>query len=228
MHRFELQRLRDIADEGIARHGLRGYARKLGLDVSTMRSLRDGRDMQISKLVEIVAAMDLNLMLGSSPGDVTPPVQRTASDVGAAKNGDLVVIPYHPRAPQNSGGYCGLPLAFNAHWLAQAGWDADTLRIVAAPAASGAASGTQGPQAIALHLLDCAAQWPTDHALWAYLEGGAIRIGYLSRPASGMLIQSTKDAASGPRLLSGAELDRIEPLGRVVWTGAPTLDRANA
>ena len=60
---FDLHKLREIADEGIARHGLRGYARKLGLDVSTMRSLRDGRDMQISKVLEIVAALDMSLEL---------------------------------------------------------------------------------------------------------------------------------------------------------------------
>lgn len=208
MTRFDLHKLREIADEGIARHGLRGYARKLGLDVSTMRSLRDGRDMQISKVLQIVAAMGLSLDLGPAPrGTATSGGPGTGEETAF----DAVPIPFHAAvAPSGPA-----PIAFCQSWLDAQGWRAADLCCVTAPEGVDAGCITPG----ALCLLDCTTIWPETHAVWAYLENGALNISYLSRPDPGILLLSGGNPSVAPRQISGPMLDTITPLGRVVWTG---------
>lgn len=220
MDRFDLQTLRDIADEGIARHGLRGYARKLGLDVSTMRSLRDGRDMQISKLIQIVEAMGMGLMLGPAQHTDSPRPLRPDAPAAPAISGDLHVIPYHASAAEVQGSRMQTPIALDADWLRMRGWPAQDLRCIVAPeTAHGAALGcvTRG----SLCILDCSEAWPSDHALWAFIESGKMRLGHVGRPAAGTLIFAGDALCAAPRMVTGAELERIQPLGRVVWAGAP-------
>ena len=216
MAQFNLHKLRNIADEGIARHGLRGYARKLGLDVSTMRSLRDGRDMQISKVMQIIAALGLSLDFrqasDADTDDGASDAQRSAvAAAGAGTPGDIS-IPYHCKAPQPGPAH----VSFDPGWLAPQGWQVQCLRWIIAPKAARAVCVPPG----ALCLLDCAEAWPGAHAVWAYLESGALKIAYLSRPAPGALLISGRDPATPAQYVDGPALDAITPLGRVVWTGA--------
>lgn len=219
MTEFDLQNLRDIANEGIARHGLRGYARKLGLDVSTMRSLRDGRDMQISKLVQIVAAMELKLVLAPSG-----PAPDLASEDTAP--GDMLSISYHPKATPREG-LPAAPIAVHRTWLEAHGWKAEHIFCLHAPTAFH--GGEMGcVSAGAFCLVECSEPWPEAHALWAYLEEGTLKLGHVGRPKAGLLLFSGEKLCDAPRMVSGAALDRIEPLGRVIWAGAPTCsDWAN-
>ncbi len=189
MARFDLQRLRNIADEEIARHGLRGYARKLGLDVSTVRSLRDGRDMQVSKMIEIAAALGLLVEIRQAAAkDPQARGDMQTSDGAAQRTADLV-----PRTDTHRSGslafHCEVSQAQPAHisfdpeWLALQKWDTQCLRWIFAPKTASANCVAPG----ALCLLDCAQIWPDDHAVWAYLEDGALNIGYLNRPEPGTL-----------------------------------------
>ncbi|MFX0543767.1 hypothetical protein ACEWPM_018975 [Roseovarius sp. S4756] len=208
MSHFDLQTLRDVANEGIARHGLRGYARKLGLDVSTMRSLRDGRDMQISKLIRIIAAMDMTLTMEP----VSPQRGARGSDEAAAT--EMARIAYHPLAqPLGAKDETYSPIAVDAGWLLQHGWNSEDLRAVIAPERSLVPEG-------ALCLLDCKISWPGAHALWACLEGDRITISHVGRPEPGMLLFAGADPAEAPRIVTGPALDRITPLGRVIWAGS--------
>jgi hypothetical protein len=213
MAQFNLQKLRDIADEGIARHGLRGYARKLGLDVSTMRSLRDGRDMQISKALEIVAALGLTLefrqTVAADTNKGTGDVQQGVDAATSAGTPLDISIAYHCNAPQTDPAH----ISFDRGWLARQGWQVQCLRWVIAPKAASAICVPPG----ALCLMDCAEAWPDAHAVWAYLEGGALNIAYLSRPAPGALLISGSDPATPARYITGPALDAVTPLGRVVW-----------
>ncbi|MFX0546545.1 hypothetical protein ACEWPL_013465 [Roseovarius sp. S1116L3] len=208
MSHFDLQTLRNVANEGIARHGLRGYARKLGLDVSTMRSLRDGRDMQISKLSKIIAAMDMILTLESA----CP--QRAARGSGDAEPPEMARIAYHPLVqPPEAKDAAHSPIAVDAGWLRQHGWNPGDLRAIIAPETDAVPAG-------ALCLLDCTLTWPGAHALWACLEDGQIRISHVGRPEPGMLLFAEADPAEAPRIVTGPALDRITPLGRVIWAGS--------
>ena len=220
MAQFDLQSIRDIADEGIARYGLRGYAHKLGLDVSTMRSLRDGRDMQISKLIQIVGAMNMSLtmMPARSPGSAR------RKPGGAAP--EMVRIPYHPMALPNGMAEAS-PLALQADWIKGMGWRASDLRCVIAPSA-GVASTQSCIAGGALCLIDCGTTWPADHALWACLEDGALTLAHVGRPEPGMLLFAGAEAGEAPRIMTGAALDLVMPLGRVVWAGAPVDTRVPA
>lgn len=217
---FDIHKLREIADEGIARHGLRGYARKLDLDVSTVRSLRDGRDMQISKVTEIVNALGLTLGLrrdaapvgaGSAEAANTPQlgVQPAPDAPGAADT--PIAVGFHPKAAPPGPAY----VAFQPSWLAAQRWSPDTLCCVYAPETTGTASVMPG----ALCLLNSAQGWPGAHAIWAYLEEDILRVSYLSRPDPGILLVSGRHPSIPPRQISGPALDSITPLGQVVWTG---------
>ena len=211
MAQFDLHKLRDIADEGIARHGLRGYARKVGLDVSTMRSLRDGRDMQISKVMEITAAMGLSLELRQAMKSDPCDTQRSDVDPSGTDTSAHICVAYHCNAPQTGPAH----IFFDSEWLARQGWKLQCLRWIIAPTATSALPVTSG----AICLLDCAQAWPSAHAIWAYLDAGELKIGYLSRPEPGTLLISGRDPAQQTRHLTGPALDTITPLGRVVWTG---------
>ncbi|HEY9038827.1 MAG TPA: hypothetical protein VIN05_07780 [Roseovarius sp.] len=217
MAQFDLHKLRDIADEGIARHGLRGYARKVGLDVSTMRSLRDGRDMQISKVMEIIAAMGLTLDLRQA-GDTAATPDISDTQRSGAETSAHIAIAYHCNAPQPG----PAPVFFDAGWLARQGWNVQNLRWIVAPNAASALSVTPG----AMCLLDCAQIWPSAQAVWAYLDAGSLNVGYLSRPEPGTLLISGRDPARPTRHLTGPSLDTITPLGRVVWTGSTLPDQS--
>ncbi|WP_113911905.1 hypothetical protein [Roseovarius dicentrarchi] len=211
MAHFDLQKIRDIANEGIARHGLRGYARKLGLDVSTVRSLRDGRDMQISKVTEIVAALNLSLELWQITSAAAP-AEKAAPGPGAAAQRDVsahITLPFHCSQPQDR----AAPVALNPAWLAAQGWNVQCLRWITAPPKTDAACVQPG----ALCLIDCEQTWPEAHAIWAYLDAGTLNIAYLHRPLAGTLLIAGSDPAQGARHLSGPALDAITPLGRVVW-----------
>ncbi|PVA10300.1 hypothetical protein DC366_08630 [Pelagivirga sediminicola] len=210
---FSLEKLREIADEGIARHGLRGYARKLGLDVSTMRSLRDGRDMQISKVTEIIDALGLTLVLRG--GDAGAPVAaRQFGPHAPAGQGDHpapIFIAPHEKAPHPA----QAEVAFQADWLAAQGWSMPHLRCITAPARCGPHNLWPG----ALCLLECSRDWPDTHETWAYLDGADVQVSYLDRPGPGALLISGNDPAQPTRLVTGPALDTITPLGRVVWAG---------
>ncbi len=210
---FDLHQLREIADEGIARHGLRGYARKLGLDVSTMRSLRDGRDMQISKVMEVVAALDLSLELRPAGGGTGAAATGESPELAGRS---LVPVPFHEGTARPGAAH----IAFSADWLNEQGWQAAQLRcvLVADPGAD------RCVQPGALCLLDCARNWPGQHAIWAYLDGTSLRVSYLSRPDAGVLLISGRDPNEPTRHVTGPALDAITPLGRVVWTGALLTD----
>lgn len=220
MARFDLKKLRDIADEGIARHGLRGYARKLGLDVSTVRSLRDGRDMQVSKMLEIAAALGLSIEIRHAAG--TGPQTRDDRHISLGYREGTAPQALRQGAPGGISPAChtaakgakAAHISFDPAWLTAQSWDLQCLRWIIAPRAADAICVAPG----ALCLLDCAQIWPDGHAVWAYLEDGALNIAYLNRPEPGTLLISGRDPAQRTRHLSGAALDAITPLGRVVWT----------
>lgn len=215
MAQFDLQKLRDIANEGIARHGLRGYARKLGLDVSTVRSLRDGRDMQVSKMLEIVTALGLSIEIRQTRiTDVLADQGATSAVPHTSETGrpDSVSVAFHCEAPQAQAAH----VVFDPGWLAAQNWNVQCLRWIVAPKTASAICVAPG----ALCLLDCSEVWPDDHAVWAYLENGALRVGYLNRPEPGTLLISGRDPAQRIRHLTGPALDAVTPLGRVVWCEA--------
>jgi hypothetical protein len=218
--RFDLENLRAFAQEGIARHGLRGYARKLDLDLGTLRSLRDGRDIQSSKMISIVEAMGRTLLLSDAPGQ--PHAQTggfgETSDAGgdpppeALRRGYLP-IPYHPA--QRAYG-ASAPVAFTRAWLDEQGFDPEKLCCVHAP------DGTLAPviDKDALCLIDNAERQVSGHAIWAHLEEGQLRLNYLSQPEPGVMLISDADPATPPVLRRGPDLDQLILLGRVVWVGA--------
>lgn len=220
MTRFDLDNLRAFAHEGIARHGLRGYARKLDLDLGTLRSLRDGRDIQSSKMIGIVEAMGRTLHISDAPGRA--PARSggfgETSDAGgeppqeALRQGYLP-IPYHP-AQRNYG--ASAPVAFTRAWLDEQGFDPENLCCVQAPDDTLAPGIAQG----ALCLIDGAARQVGEHAIWAHLEAGKLRLNYLSQPEPGVMLMSDANPTTPPVLRRGPELDQLLVLGRVVWVGA--------
>ncbi len=220
MTRFELNHLRAFAQEGIARHGLRGYARKLDLDLGTLRSLRDGRDIQSSKMIGIVEAMGRSLLISDAPGGA--PARKggfgEASDAGdeppeeALRQGYLP-IPYHPAQRQYG---ASAPVAFTRAWLDGQGFAPENLCCVHAP--DDRLAPVIGKDALCM--IDKAEWQVRDHAVWAHLEAGQLRLNYLSQPEPGVMLITDADPATPPMLRRGAELDELMLLGRVVWAGA--------
>lgn len=180
-----------------------------------MRSLLDGRDMQISKVLKIVAALDLSLELrqASSMAAKSDLGDAPLSAVGTSGTdaSDQISVPYHSNAPQPKPTH----IFFDPGWLGLQGWNAQCLRWVVAPDASSAVCVTPGASC----LLDCAQIWPGAQAVWAKLDEGALNVRYLSGPAPETLLISARDPARPIRHLTGPALDRITPLGRVLWTG---------
>ncbi|VAV98490.1 hypothetical protein MNBD_ALPHA07-1062 [hydrothermal vent metagenome] len=219
MTRFDLNNLRAFAQEGIARHGLRGYARKLDLDLGTLRSLRDGRDIQSSRMIGIVEAMGRTLLISDAPDG---PRARAGGFGEASKDGEeppealrqgYLPIPYHP-AQRTYG--ASAPVAFTRAWLDERGFAPENLCCVQAPddtLAPGIAKG-------ALCLIDGAERQVSGHVIWAHLEEGQLRLNYLSQPEPGMMLMSDADPTTPPVLRRGPELDQLLLLGRVVWAGA--------
>jgi hypothetical protein len=217
--RFDLENLRAFAHEGIARHGLRGYARKLDLDLGTLRSLRDGRDIQSSKMISIIEAMGRTLLISEAPDRPhghTGGFGETSGAEGeppkeALRQGYLP-IPYHP-AQREYG--ASAPVAFTRAWLDEQGLDPERLCCVHAP------DHTLAPviDKDALCLIDKAEWRVSGHAIWAHLEAGQLRLNYFSQPEPGIMLISDADPATPPVLRRGAELDDLLLLGRVVWAG---------
>ena len=220
MTRFDLENLRAFAKEGIARHGLRGYARKLNLDLGTLRSLRDGRDIQSSKMINIIEAMGRTLSISDTPD--RSPAHTGGFGETSGTGGDppqealrqgYLPIPYHPA--QRAYG-ASAPVAFTRAWLDEQGFDPEKLCCVHAP------DGTLAPviDKEALCLIDNAGRQVSGHAIWAHLDEGQLRLNYLSQPEPGVMLISDADPATPPVLRRGADLDELLLLGRVVWTGA--------
>lgn len=216
MGQFELDTLRDSIIEGIARHGLRGYARKLGIDLNMLRSIRDGRDIQTSKLVEVVQAMGLNLTLQdpqTTPEETSPSgFGEPGRDHNALQSGFLP-IPFHPSA-QLYGQTA--PVALSRAWLEARSLTPDGLSFVVAPDDRLSPVVAKG----ALCLIDGGTRHVTGHAIWAYVHDGALGLSFVSQPEPGLLVLSGLDRARAPDVIRGAALDRLRLLGPMVWRGA--------
>ncbi|QYX57865.1 hypothetical protein K1T73_05610 [Roseovarius sp. SCSIO 43702] len=223
MTRFDLDTVRALAEEGIARHGLRGYARKLGLDLGTLRSLRDGRDMQVSRILRILDAMQIGVrMIMPESAD------RAARGFAEAREGTdaktagpealrmgFLPMPFHPA--------CGdfashAPIAFSREWLAENGFDPERMAFVRAPDARHSPLLPQD----ALCLVDTSSRRVGRQALWAHIDGGRVALDFMSQPQPGVMVISGPGPSASPRMLSGAELDNLRLLGQVVWHGALT------
>jgi len=213
---LNIESLRAQVNEGIARHGLRGFSRKLGLEMGTLRSLRDGRDIQSSKLLSIVDALGMKLHVmptgeQQTAGFAEPDRTRDGGRDDALQSGYLP-IPYHP-ATRIYGG--SAPVAFARTWLEDLGLTPEHLYCLVMQDSRMSPAIPKG----ALCLLDTVTRRVTAHAVWAFLENGRISIGYLSQPAAGTMIISDADQASPPRVLTGPNLDGIQPIGRIAWCG---------
>ena len=210
--------LRTLAEEGVARYGLRGYARKLDLDLGTLRSLRDGRDIQVSKLIRILRAMQIELRTGTArktqpaPSGFAEGRDTPASGPEATRMGYLP-IPFHPACGDYSA--CA-PVAFSREWLAAQALDPENLTFVTAP------DDRLGPfmPAGTLCLVDTSLRLVAAQAIWAHLDAGRLRLDLISQPKPGTMVIATPLAATTPRVCSGPELDGLRLLGRVVWYGA--------
>ena len=217
MTHLDLETIKNLVDDGIARHGLRGFARKLELDVGTLRSLKDGRDLQSSKLLAIVKGLGLQVSLTQVKSQVPAPQAgfgegEKSTGTGEALRRGYLPIPYHASERQYGG---AAPVAFSREWLIEAGLQPDTLFCVSATGAEMAPRIAQG----ALCLVDGGVRRVEEHAIWAFREDGKTCIRYLSQPTPGTLIISTAQQSDAPRAIAGNDLDQIQILGRVVWSG---------
>lgn len=215
MPRFDLDTLRQRAEEGIARHGLRGYARKLGVDMGLLRSLRDGRDVQTTKLQRIVDGMGLELRLEGLRKTAGAPgfgeTEMTDAGPEALRSGYLP-IPFHPS--QRAYG-ASAPVAFARSWLEDHGLSPESLSCVMAADDDLAPSIPRG----AICLIESTARPSDRQAIFARLENGVLVLSYLSRPKPGVIVISGSDPKRPPELRSGPDLDNLVILGRVVWWG---------
>ena len=216
MGQFKLDTLRETITEGIARHGLRGYARKLGIGLNMLRSIRDGRDIQTSKLVEVVDAMGLRLTLqdqgAASRGAANAGFGEPGGGQDALKSGFLP-IPFHP-STQLYGQTA--PVALSRDWLAAQGLSPDTLSFVTAPDDGLSPLVVKG----ALCLIDGSQRRITGHGIWAHLRRGRLGLSYVSQPEPGLMVLSGFGQTEPPCVIKGAALDDLVVLGPVVWRGA--------
>jgi hypothetical protein len=214
--RFSFDILRDGINEGIARHGLRGYARKLGIDLNMLRSIRDGRDIQTSKLVEVVDAMGLRLMLQDDGAAQRSTAARGFGEPGGASAGPktgFLPIPFHPserRYGQTA------PIALERDWLEARGLTPEKLSFVIAPDDRLSPLVVEG----ALCLIDGGQRKVTGHAIRAYLRKGQLGLSYVSQPEPGLMVLSGLRRTEPPCVIRGPALDELTILGPVVWRGA--------
>lgn len=217
---FDLETLRTLADEGVARHGLRAYARKLGVDLGLLRSLRDGRDIQTSKSLELIRAMGMQAQL--SPARAVAPADGFADPAGSgasdaptpeALHSGYLPIPYHEAARRYG---AAAPVAFHRDWLAQLGVATEALRCLDAPHDGFAPNIAPG----ATCLLDTADSPARGHGLWAYVRGNRVALAYLSQPAPGTMVIQGPQPCQPPELQTGPALDDLRLLGRIIWHGS--------
>lgn len=213
---LNIETLRAQVNEGIARHGLRGFARKLGLQMGTLRSLRDGRDIQSSKLLSIVGALGLELRVvparGSDGDGFGEPDRMNRTSNEEALHSGYLPIPFHPATRIYSG---SAPVAFSRHWLNQQGLTPEHLYCLTIEDDRMSPVIRQG----ALCLIDAGMRRVTEYRVWAYLERGRLSVGYLGQPAAGAMIIADAVKLSPPRVLTGPDLDAIQPIGRIIWSG---------
>lgn len=213
---FKLSTLRDSVNEGIARHGLRGYARKLGIDLNMLRSIRDGRDIQTSKLVQVIDAMGLRLTVQTRDAGARGTPKAGFAEPGAGQDAlksGFLPIPFHQTA-QLYGQTA--PVALSRDWLEARGLSPETLSFVIAPDAGLSPLVVKG----ALCLIDGSQRRIKGHAIWAYMRSGRLGLSYVSRPEQGLMVLSGLGQAEPPCVIKGAALDDLVILGPVVWRGA--------
>ncbi|SHM31117.1 hypothetical protein SAMN05443432_106109 [Roseovarius litoreus] len=218
MTQFSFDILRDGINEGIARHGLRGYARKLGIDLNMLRSIRDGRDIQTSKLVEVLDAMGLRLTLHDNGAEPRNAAQPGFGEPGGGAEGPkpgFLPIPFHPserRYGQTA------PIGLAREWLEMRGLTPEKLSFVIAPDDRLSPLVVEG----ALCLVDGGQRKVTGHAIRAYLRNGQLGMSYVSQPEPGLMVLSGLKRSEPPCVVRGPALDALTILGTVVWRGADT------
>ncbi len=128
-----MNQLRRLVDQGIAQFGLRGFAREAGIDIGTLRSVKDGRDIKVSNLIDISQALGMQLSFApakTAPGfEESPkqdrPITLSADGGQEALRAGFMPLPWHPE--------CGrgvAPVAFARAWLAEHHLHIETLNVV--------------------------------------------------------------------------------------------------
>ncbi|WP_172298298.1 hypothetical protein [Pseudoruegeria sp. HB172150] len=221
MTRFDIDALRALISDGVRTHGLRGYARNLGVGIGAIRSVLDGRDPQLSKLQELISATGHELSWGaadtserSTQGFIADLVDQMNSPTSVPEVTSSLMDGYLPVPWHQQNTKAGKPpLAFSIDWLISLGIDPRGLRL------AGLCEDLGEEENRTVALVDSAANKLGGPARWCWVEDEKIVAGTLFWDEGGPLVVMPDRPGDQPRVLLRASREQLNILGRVVWIG---------
>jgi hypothetical protein len=212
-------RIRDLVEDGLQRQGV--SARRASMDVvghdGLIRDIRAGRIPSFDRLVCLFEYLAIPVEFGGQAA----PTPGVAEDDGSGAPGfagpealraGFLPFPWHRMAGRRGMG----PVAFSGDWLTERQLAPDTLSFVAPDLLI--ADPTDGHRPLAL--VDQAARRAGGPALWCYVENGKTALARAHWQNRSILVLSGDGPQAIARVLIGAEHERVQFLGRVVWLGS--------
>lgn len=211
---FDLDLFRTLVRREIARHGLRGLARKLDLKVGTIQSIQEGKEPRASVAAEILEKLGVGLFFGTDK-DHAPVAEVSVDDES------FVAIPRYAVQASAGGGLHPTDtsiigsLAFSRPWLLSKGINPTNTFLIDVSGDSMEPELRDGD----LVLVDRAQLEPDRRNVMAFVDvDGAVRLKRLERLEEQLILLS--DNSSYPtEVRDHDEGNRIEIIGQVVWSG---------
>ena len=191
-------------------------------DTSAIQNIKRGASPSAKKLAALSKALDLEFYFGP-PRSVSQPVVNGFAEAAAkiiepsidgspeALRIGYLPIPFGQADPKHVG---AAPIAIARSWLDDRGLQPDNLYFYVVPDDSMAPALPKG----ALALINTRAGH-VGHFIWGYVEGGKLAFARMSWPDKDQLMISSDDHAKPPVLKTGKQVQSINILGKVIWSG---------
>lgn len=199
-------------------------SRRLGGSDALLKNLRKGSMPSADRLDAILSELGISLTLGAKK-EPLPCVSTSTSPA------DFAAIPLHDAAlaagngHENGGELVVAHLAFRRDWLQRVG--VSPAQAVLARVEGDSMAPTIHPKDLVL--IDRARRDVPTHKrspkdtrpspIFALLDDGKARVKRIERPEPGLVILQSDNPAYGPEFKTGADIDRLNIIGKVVWWG---------
>lgn len=204
MTRFGLSSLQERVKIAVEAEGLRPFARRAGVGIGVVRSMLEGRDASYSSADALARA--LNIELGFGPVNTEP---------SPASPDEFVNIPWHDKTPSH--------VAFRRDWIEQIGIQPAHAALAYVECDSMAPFIRSGDVVLLnraereLPVSKPRSSGEEPAPVFAAMHRGKVCVKRISRPQSGFVILQSDNPECGLEYLTGADIDALHIIGRVVW-----------
>lgn len=184
--------------------GLRPFARRAGVGIGVVRSMLDGRDASYSSADALARA--LNVELGFGP---------VSSEPLLANPTEFANVPWHDATPSH--------IAFRRDWMEQinlppahavlARVECDSMEPLIRSEDTVLLNRAQ--HEVPVRKRGSSRSQPSP--IFAFLDKGKVCVKRIARPEVGLIILQSDNPACGLEYLTGADIDAMHILGKVVW-----------